>query len=81
MQDPTRDEMLSVLSGLYAGETDAFDIEEAMYWFSHDYHWGQFSNLYSALSTSQFNPGRLACGPDPESMASLLYDELVAEYA
>ena len=64
----------------YISEADDFDIEGAIYWFANDYHGGQWSNLYSALSTSEFRPGPLANGPEPESMEADLYAELVATY-
>jgi hypothetical protein len=54
LSDPTRDEMLTALAGAGA---DEFDIEAAIYWFAADWHGGQWSNLYSALSTSPYRPG------------------------
>jgi hypothetical protein len=38
-----------------------FDIEEAAYWIAADYHGGQWSSLYSALSTSPYSPGPGEC--------------------
>jgi hypothetical protein len=64
----------------YAAEVDEFDTESAIYWFACHWHAGQSSNLYSALSTSEYSPGPMRDGPD-EGMAEILYDELVAEYA
>ena len=79
MQDPTREEMLVVLNTLpLASEFDESDREEAIYWFASDWHSGQTSNLYSALSTSPFAPSTLAKGP--EEPASILYDELEAHF-
>ena len=78
--DPTRNEMLSFLCGFYPGEAEQFDWEEAIYWFAHDWHGGQASNLYSALSTSPFHPGPLANGPEPGGMGEMLYQELEAEF-
>lgn len=49
--DPTRQEMVDFLRNTnftWAYDADKFDIEEAIYWFAHDYHSGQWSNLYSA---------------------------------
>ena len=78
--DPTRQEMLNVLieSGLCTtADFDAegnlldpgvrFDAEAAMYWFAHDWHSGQTSNLYSVLSTSQYKPGASMHGVADES--------------
>ena len=62
LSDPTRDEMLTALAQSGA---DEFDIEAAIYWFSTDWHGGQWSNLYSALSTSPYKPGLSEhCCPD-----------------
>lgn len=78
--DPTADEMREFLgASVFADECDEFDREEAIYWFANDYHGGQWSNLYSALSTSEFSPGPIASAP--HGSAQYLYDELVAEYA
>ncbi len=78
MQDPTREEMLEFLNACpFADEQDEFDREEAIYWFASNYHGGQSSNLYSALSTSPYNPGPIARGPSD----LFLYDELRAAFA
>jgi hypothetical protein len=86
MKDPTREDMLAflqteklILTGSYIASEDDFDIEEAIYWFSADYHGGQWSNLYSALSTSEFRPGMNA--RRPYAFAKDLYNMLVDEYA
>ena len=75
--DPTKQEMINFLVKIADGEDSTFDIEEAIYWFASDYHSGQWSNLYSALSTSPYSPGPCCTGPEDE----FLYAELVAEYA
>lgn len=59
----------------YHSECDAFDVEGAMYWFACHWHGGQWSNLYSALSTSEFRPGPLCNGPESE-LEQDLYDLL-----
>ena len=80
--DPTKEEMVNFLKSKSGGEDNEFDIEAAIYWFASDFHGGQSSNLYSALSTSEFSPGRMSNGIEHEGEpASMLYDELVAEYA
>lgn len=76
-QDPTRDEMLATLTVDELSEFDDFDREEAIYWFANDYHSGQASNLYSALSISDYRPGPIARGPSNQ----FLYQVLVDEYA
>lgn len=79
IRDPSGDEMRSYLRSLpFADEFDEFDREEAIYWFANDYHGGQWSNLYSALSTSEYHPGPLTRGC--EGSSETLYDELVLEY-
>jgi predicted transcriptional regulator len=56
-KDPSHEEMVEFLKANYRFEHDDFDIERAIYWFSNIYHGGQSSNLYSVLSTSEYNPG------------------------
>jgi hypothetical protein len=46
----------------YTDEEMKFPIEAAIYWYAHDYHKGQNSNLYSALLTSKYKPGRFYTG-------------------
>jgi len=79
--DPSRQEMIEHIRGVYGREADRFDIEEAIYWFANDYHGGQGSNLYSALSTSEFRPGRMSSGPEEDSMAEMIYADLVDTFS
>ena len=84
MPDPTAQTMRAYLRTLQDGvepDADASDREEAIYWFANDYHGGQWSNLYAALSTSTYRPGPSVNGPEPESQAEYLYEALVAAYA
>ena len=77
MKDPTHAEMYAFLETQTCGDEDLrFDFEEAIYWFANDYHSGQWSNLYSALSTSIFSPGRCANAPSDY----FLYDSLAVEF-
>ena len=71
--DPTIEEMRSLLS-----DADTFDREGAIYWFAADYHGGQGSNLYSALSRSQYRPG--AWERRPRGLARECYAALVERY-
>jgi len=82
VQDPTREEMLQFLRQQFGGGEEGFEdaAEVAMYWFANHYHGGQWSNLYSVLSTSQFSPGPISRGPEPESLESDMYQALEAEY-
>lgn len=82
MKDPTREEMLEFLAPLASQiGADNFDIEAAIWWFACDNHGGQWSNLYSALSTSPFSPSPLHYSVDQEGeVALLLYLSLVEEF-
>lgn len=62
ISDPTHDEMVEYLTA--QGCEDEFDREEAIYWFAYAWHGGQWSNLYSALSTSSYSPGPCTMGPE-----------------
>ena len=75
--DPSREEMIEHIRKVYGREADEFDMEEAIYWFANDYHGGQSSNLYSALSTSEYRPGRMSSGPEEGSMGEMIYADLV----
>lgn len=79
--DPTKEEMQEFLKQKYHTEDD-FDVESAIYWFANDYHGGQNSNLYSALSTSEFRPGPMHKGIEDEEseLASMMYQDLVNTY-
>jgi len=79
--DPSREEMIEHIRKVYGREADEFDIEEAIYWFATDYHGGQSSNLYSALSTSEYRPGRMSSGPEEGSMGEMIYSDLVDTFS
>lgn len=52
-----KEEMLAFLTEGFGGDPELdFDKEEAIYWFASDWHGGQWSELYSVLSTSEFHP-------------------------
>lgn len=78
MKDPTREEMLEAAK-LFSGE-DGFEIDFAIavYWFSNDWHGGQWSNLYSVLSISEYRPGRMETGIGHEGneAAEMIYNHL-----
>jgi len=84
MLDPTREELIAFLQDHYSETTcepieygphseATWDIEEAAYWLASNFHGGQWSSLYAALSTSPFSPGASANGPEYGADASLLY--------
>lgn len=82
IQDPTKEEMMTYLQQQYGREDGWKDeAEVAIYWFANFYHGGQSSNLYSALSTSPFSPGPIARGPEKDSMESMMYKDLVYQFA
>ena len=79
--DPTKEEMIEFLRESYGKEEGFQDSAEiAIYWFANHYHSGQWSNLYSVLSTSPFRPGRSSNGPELGSMEEMMYHSLVQEY-
>jgi hypothetical protein len=80
MKDPTKDEMQAFLTEAYGEEIDQFDIEEAIYWFAYEWHGGQWTNLYSALSTSPYKPSPIGHGPATDSMGQEAFEALVEEY-
>lgn len=62
-----------------------FSFSQALYWFALEWHGGQFSKLYSILSTLDYRPSRLAHKPKEDffgggygpNLASELYARLV----
>ncbi len=85
-QDPTHDEMLAFLrkefvSHGYGSESLDDDYEVAIYWFANDHHGGQNSNLYSALSTSEFTPGPNSSLDSEGEIVKELYAALQQQYA
>lgn len=78
--DPTRMQLLrAVLAQKWVDRDDKFAIEEGLYWFASNWHQGQFSNLYSALSTSPFRPGHSSNGPE-DGLGRIIYDFLVNHF-
>lgn len=82
MKDPTREEMLEFIAQQYRGchEMLEAESEEAINQFASEYHAGQNSNLYSALSQSEFRPGPMWSQTEERSFARDIYNCLVAEY-
>ena len=80
--DPTREEILGYLEecGYQLDEDNLLDIEEAIYWFCATHHSGQWSNLYSIVSTSKYRPSPLHNGPSTE-MSKEIYKILVWKYS
>lgn len=83
LKDPTIEEMRKFLKTklkVYAPDATEDDTEVAIYWYASDYHSGQDSNLYSALSQSEYRPGRIENGIEKDSVAYDLYQELESKY-
>lgn len=89
MSDPTKvqmyRELISTFKRMLKGEGKSewkFDIESAIYWFASDYHDGQWSNLYSVLSTSDYRPGPMETGLDSDENfgAKMMYEHLVSKF-
>lgn len=74
--DPTRLEMIEYLN---QQGCNSFEAEQAIYWFAHDWHGGQGSNLYSALSCSRYRPGPCEAGVSG-SLAEIAYELLEERY-
>jgi hypothetical protein len=53
---------------------DSGDVHVALYWLLSDYHGGQNSPEYSALSSSPYSPGPMERGPTGE--VKMIYREL-----
>ena len=87
MQDPTHDEMLKTLepfgeepTELSDGSECFADCEVAIYWFANDWHGGQWTNLYSALSTSIYKPSPFGTLDGEGEQVAMMYAELETTY-
>lgn len=84
-QDPTHNEMITTLREAFGGLVDAESLDSdaavAAYWFASDYHGGQSSNLYSALSTSPYSPGPFSSLESAGGYVEEMYAELEDKYA
>lgn len=85
MMDPSRDDMVKYLSHQVTNtpqiDCDIADLEAAIYWFAANYHGGQASNLYRALSASPYRPSRTeGSAGDAGHDALLLYNHLVGAF-
>lgn len=68
----TREDFLRIAEAVAPG-ADPIEIEQAIYWWAADHHEGQWSELYSILSTSAYRPGPLESRPIPDSDAEAIY--------
>lgn len=81
--DPTKREMLNFLRNKYDKlGYDQNSAEIAIYWFAYEYNGGQWSNLYSSLSTSPYKPGRNQSDvfDTEDDLAIDMYNDLCDEY-
>lgn len=82
--DPSKEQMMAILNNELGGLEgyDKFSAEEAIYWYSNNYHGGQDSNLYSALSTSEYKPSRMISGIEEseDEMSMAMYNTLVSNF-
>lgn len=91
--DPTLEEMREYLAGagFYEpmGDDGAApecagldgDAEAAIWFYASDWHGGQDSNLYSALSCSPYSPGYFSTLEDEGEQAELCYAALQARFS
>jgi len=77
-QDPTRLRLLKEAWAVARNHIFEYDrdfirmeIEYSIYWFCHNHHGGQWSNLYSVLSTSKYRPSPLEKGVDEDSFLAI----------
>lgn len=85
MMDPSRDDMVKYLSHQVTNtpqiDCDIASLEAAIYWFAANYHGGQQTSLYSALSVSPYRPKKMERGVSDVSLdAHLLYNHLVGAF-
>ena len=79
--DPSREELLATINSLpFVDEFDEYDKEGAIFWFANDWHGGQNSALYSALSMSPYRHSALESGADATETMATIYDALVAAH-
>lgn len=81
--DPTQEDMVKRIREMF-GEADrdewALAEAESTYWFAANYHGGQWSNLYAALSGSTFSPGACSSGCEGGSLGQDFYEALEEEF-
>lgn len=85
LKQEMKDYLKSKFRGLDDVESEDFNfsMEAAIYWFASDYHSGQNSELYSILSTSDYNPSRLNRGgvKGEDETIQMLYDALEEKFS
>ena len=81
-KDPYASELLEEGFAI-AGHTGAGEhhVVEAAWWFASNFHSGQGSNLYRALTELDYRPGATRSGPEKGSLVEAIYDGLCQEFA
>lgn len=80
--NPTKEELLASVPSIYK-EEEGFETEVvvALYWFATHYHSGQFSHLYSIISSSEYKPGEGQMSINDEGfLAEELYYHFVERF-
>ena len=72
------EEGLAIAGHIGAGE---HHVVEAAWWFASNFHNGQGSNLYRALTALDYRPGATRSGPEKGSLVEAIYDSLCQEFA
>ena len=71
------EEGLAIAGHIGAGE---HHVAEAAWWFASNFHSGQDSNLYKALTALDYRPGPTRSGPEKGSATEAVYDALCVEF-
>jgi len=73
-EDDARMVRLRQMAESLVDDDDSFEVHAALYWLLSNYHGGQDSPEYAALSSSPYNPGPMEKGP--RGSAKFIYDQL-----
>jgi hypothetical protein len=76
----TRADVLRIAQAV-TPDADPIEIECALYWWAANHHEGQWSAMYSILSTSLYKPGLIERGPEPDTDAEMIYEAMCNEAA
>ena len=71
------EEGLAIAGHIGAGE---HHVVEAAWWFASNFHSGQDSNLYRALTALDYRPGATRSGPRKGTLVEAIYDGLCQEF-
>lgn len=73
-----KSKMMNFLRKKYSGLSEDIDdsAEIAIYWFANHYHGGQWSELYSILSTSPYRPGPMGKLENEGEEVQMMYEDL-----